>query len=422
MEDEVKVTVLRYPDRENLVMAYTCPLSGKRKTKSAGTANEGDAWKEAAAWEAELRSGGAAAPSKVTWQQFRERYFAEHVASLAPKTAESARGAFAHIERQLNPDRLAKLNASALSTLQSKLRGTGIEETTIASVLLTVRAALGWAVSVGMLREVPKVVMPKRAKGKAMKGGPLLGEQFDVLLMAVPKIRPHDAPAWVYFLRGVLLSGLRLQEAVGLSWDASAPFSIDLSGKRPRFRIKGEAQKSGKDELLPMVPEAAAFFLDTPPEQRHGRVFRLDATGTGVPLDHHHVGKVVSDMGRRARVIVDPTEGKTATLHDLRRTFASKWARRVAPAVLQRLMRHASIATTMGYYVDLDVDEMADELWADHPAGESRGESNSLGNIGPFPAGNEGSPKVTTDYLALPYISEGDGARTRNHRIDSPVL
>ena len=70
----------------------------------------------------------------------------------------------------------------------------------------------------------------------------------------------------------------------------------------------------------------------------------------------------------------------------------------------------------------MDVDEMADELWANHPAGESRGESKSLGNIGPFPAGNEGSPKVTTDYRALPYISEGDGARTRNHRIDSPVL
>ena len=68
-------------------------------------------------------------------------------------------------------------------------------------------------------------------------------------------------------------------------------------------------------------------------------------------------------------------EGKTASAHDLRRTFASRWAKRVAPAILQKLMRHASIQTTMGYYVDLDVDEMADELWAN--------QSRTVGNVPP---------------------------------------
>ena len=38
------------------------------------------------------------------------------------------------------------------------------------------------------------------------------------------------------------------------------------------------------------------------------------------------------------------------------------------PAVLRKLMRHANVQTTMQYYVDLDVDEMADDLWAKHPA------------------------------------------------------
>lgn len=32
--------------------------------------------------------------------------------------------------------------------------------------------------------------------------------------------------------------------------------------------------------------------------------------------------------------------------------------------MLQRLMRHAHIQTTMQYYVDLDVDDIADEVWA----------------------------------------------------------
>ena len=31
-------------------------------------------------------------------------------------------------------------------------------------------------------------------------------------------------------------------------------------------------------------------------------------------------------------------------------------------------MRHANVQTTMQFYVDLDVDDMADDLWARHPA------------------------------------------------------
>ena len=37
------------------------------------------------------------------------------------------------------------------------------------------------------------------------------------------------------------------------------------------------------------------------------------------------------------------------------------------PMVLQKLMRHDSIETTLRYYVDLDADEMAEELWKTMP-------------------------------------------------------
>ena len=49
-----------------------------------------------------------------------------------------------------------------------------------------------------------------------------------------------------------------------------APFAVDLSGRRPRFRIKGEAQKSGQDELLPMTPDFAEFLLQTPESRAAG--------------------------------------------------------------------------------------------------------------------------------------------------------
>jgi hypothetical protein len=61
--------------------------------------------------------------------------------------------------------------------------------------------------------------------------------------------------------------------------------------------------------------------------------------------------------------------------HDFRRSFGTRWARRVMPAVLQRLMRHESIETTMTYYVDLDADELAEELWKAHQGADSRVET-----------------------------------------------
>jgi integrase len=404
MSDEIRVTVIRYPDRANLVLAYTDPVSGKRQTKSAGTSKEKDAWKKAAAWEEELRAGPLCPPSKVTWESFRQRYEEEHLATLAPETRQKAGYALDRVERYLNPDRLVKLTAGALSTFQAKLRDTGAKDTTIAAVLRHVKAALSWGVSVGMLAKVPKIVMPKKAKGRKMKGGALVAEQFERMLAAVPKVRAHDAPEWTRYLRGLWLSGLRLEESVALSWDADTPFAIDLSGKRPRFKIKGEAQKSGQDELLPMTPDFAELILRTPESERRGRVFRLNHARRGSPLDGMAVGKLVTKIGKKAGVVVATVEKrksvdgklvtttvkKFASAHDLRRSFGTRWAQRVRTPVLQRLMRHASIETTLGYYVDLNVDEMADDLWANHPAGENGGNKpapgNRIGNIRPVDA------------------------------------
>jgi integrase len=404
MSEEIRVSVLRYPDRPNLVLAYTDPVSGKRKTKSAGTSNVKEAWKRAAEWEEELRAGPLCPPSKVTWSGFRERYEAEHLSTLSLRTQQGTRYALDRVERYLNPDRLCKLTAGALSTFQTKLRDTGAKDTTVAAVLRHVKAALGWAVSVGMLAKPVKVNMPKRSKGRKMKGGALVLESFERLLAAVPKVRPHDAPEWVRYLNGLWLSGLRLEESIALSWDPDAPFAIDLSSRHPRFKIKGEAQKSGKDQLLPLVPDFAEFILKTPEAERRGRVFRLNYARGGTPLPATAVGKLVTRMGKKAGVVVGTAEKqkrddktgklvavtvkKFASCHDLRRSFGTRWARKVMPAVLQRLMRHSAIETTMGYYVDLDVDAMGDDLWANHTAtaGANPGAINSSVNIRPVDA------------------------------------
>ena len=81
------------------------------------------------------------------------------------------------------------------------------------------------------------------------------------------------------------------------------------------------------------------------------------------------------------------------------------------PAVLQRLMRHAEIATTMKYYVTMDADEVADEVWGRDwdsatllatiaaRAGPKRRRGSRRGNVG--------NPLRPTTYA-----SGGHGTRT----------
>ena len=269
-----------------------------------------------------------------------------------------------HLERLINPRNLTVLTSTILSKFQAKMRQEGMRETTIATHLRHLRAALSWAVSMELLPKVPDFHMPKRAKGRTlMRGRPITTEEFERMLGVVPKVRPNDAATWVHYLKGLWLSGLRLEESTVLSWDEDAPITVDLSGRRPRLRIYAEAEKGHQDRLLPMTPDFAQFLLQTPRAARTGPVFRPVGHYTHEQMTPPRIGRIISEIGKRAGVVVKKSEGKYASAHDLRRSFGTRWAPRVKPATLQLLMRHRSIETTLKYYVAQDADEIADELW-----------------------------------------------------------
>ena len=83
------------------------------------------------------------------------------------------------------------------------------------------------------------------------------------------------------------------------------------------------------------------------------------------------VGRTISAIGRKANAVVDKSRNQYATAHDLRRSFGTRWSKKVAPAVLKNLMRHRSIETTMAFYVSLDSDDMAADLWQAHAADQT---------------------------------------------------
>lgn len=373
MDDEIRVHVVKYPDRPNLVMRYRDPYTGKQVQRSTGTTKHREAERKAAKWEAELREGRYQKRSKMSWDEFRIYYRENALASVANTSASSYETTLNVFESAGKPQRLEDVTTERVLALVRELRKRGRSESTVAHHLRHLKATLRWAHRQGLLSVVPTFEMPKRVKGaKVMRGRAITTEEFERMLAAVPKVVENAAaPSWRFYLQGLWESGLRLSESITLRWDeAPEVIVVDLSRRRPMFRIPAEAEKGKKDRLLPMSPEFATMLLNVPESERRGRVFKLlDVDGSTMPTNRTAVGKTVSAIGEAAGVVVDERrktgeiERKFASSHDLRRAFGQRWAMRVMPTILRELMRHASITTTMAYYVGENAEATADVLW-----------------------------------------------------------
>jgi integrase len=383
---QIKVQVVAYPDRKNLMMRYWYPQTGRQVARSTGTTKRREAERIAAKWEAELQEGRYQSPSKITWEEFRERYEHEVLSARAAQTERKTQGVLNSVEEIPRPVRLRDLTSARLSYYQSRLRSMGRAEDTIAGHLAHLQPALRWACRIGMLLKAPTVEKPPRAKGaESMKGRPITTEEFERLLgKASIVVGDKAAPSWCHYLQGLWLSGLRLGESLELSWDDPSKLQVDLLGNYPMLRIPAELEKGNKDRLLPIVPDFAEFLLSTPGGERTGFVFNPTGRDGTERLGKDRVMHMAGAIGKAANIKV-ATNSKTgkvkyASAHDLRRSFGFRWAVRVMPPVLKELMRHASIDTTMRFYVGRNAEAMAKLLWAEHRPGTV---GNILGNSGP---------------------------------------
>ena len=390
MSDGIHVHVIDR-GRKNLYLRFVDPLDGKAFERSSGTSRRRDAERLAAKWEAELREGRSRPAGRITWSEFRQRYEDEHLTSLSAQTDRSVCGTFNVAENHLpilRSGRLATLDEARISTLQKSLRTDGLSEATIAKHMRHLRAALNWAKRQGLIERVPHIEKPRRAKRSdkqtPMKGRSLLGEEFERMILAVPHVVLNQArgkldedkwkPAerrrvesWRCLLNGLWWSGLRLGEALDLWWDRDDRLRVDYSidPRFPMLQIPSELEKGNKDRLMPIAPEFDEFLRSTPVDDRRGRIFRPHTRrGEDRQLTSLHVGKVISDIGCKANVRVSERgKVKFASAQDLRRSFGWRWASRVMPPVLQQLMRHESIETTLRYYVGRDAARTSALLW-----------------------------------------------------------
>jgi integrase len=330
-----RVRVVDY-GRDALMLRAVNRDTGKVKSRKAGSGKRKDAQREAGLWEAELNTEGLIESPK--WSEAAVA-FESYLASRRPGTRARFRTALAAFSRVIGDPRMAALTEAMLAEFVRVYSATVAPATTV-TTLRHLRVFVRWAVRQRMSPRVIHFEMPRM--GPKAKGRPLTLEEVERGLAKAEAVRPKDAASWRFLILGLWAGGLRIGEAVNLSWDAEAPARVEATGEG-RFQIvlEAEAQKGNKKTVSPAAPEFAEMLQGVPQAERRGRVFKL-ATRR---IDN--ASQTVAQIFKAA--------GVQGTAHDLRRAFATRWAPHLSAQHLQIAMRHGSIVTTLGYYAQGDL-------------------------------------------------------------------
>jgi integrase len=119
-----------------------------------------------------------------------------------------------------------------------------------------------------------------------------------------------------------------------------------ISADRTRIVLPAAFVKADEDQWVPLDPKLWDVLAALPRQGK--RVFRFTdlrvRDGQSVTADA--IGHRIVDLAKLA--------GVKLSMRALRRGFGCRYAGKVPAQVLQRLMRHSNISTTMSYYANVD--------------------------------------------------------------------
>ena len=310
------------------------------------------------------------APSgEALWATVKARFKAEVLAGLKPSGRGKWRSATNRLEAFADPRLLSELDADLLSRFGAHLRAGKLATPTIRGYLAEIHRTVAWAATIWPGYRAPPIRRTKAYVSQQEKRRPVTTEEFDRMLDSTAGVVGEEyADSWQHTLRGFWLSGLRLNDVHVLRWDSGLLAVQDIDTDCPRLYVAAGADKSGREETLPMwhFPDLVEFLRAC--DSRRGFVFRPMAPKGRASYDT--LSRRISAIGEAARIVVplgttfDPETGeliertKFASAHQLRASWATRWAPKVPRELLRRWMRHRSYQTTDQYYVDVDVENL----------------------------------------------------------------
>ena len=390
-------------------------------------------------------------PRDITLSAFIE-YDLEAVAlDLKRDSREGIRHAGMHATKALGEDvLLVKVNQASVGRIKRYV----IEErkcapATLAKTPRTLKAMFNRAIEYGFLHENPfaRVRMP-RTQSRPKR---VFSSSEVAAMLAV-----SSELWWKAFLGLAVSSGLRKSELLNLLWQ-DIDFdrgTVRVAAKRPgtflvpergEFRILEWTAKSYTERTVPLPSETIDLLTALQGESDGSayvflsldRLEKIDAELTGNGLGANY--ELMNNLAKRFRTIQREARKRlaeerevelkelpwpTGSLHDLRRTYGTHMARVVPIHVLKEYMGHSKIDTTQTFYLAADTRDadVARETLSDFLTPGETEQSRRTSDAPPESEPEDADDKNDKALQVQGLGSEADGTRTRNHRIDSPVL
>lgn len=279
--------------------------------------------------------------------------------------------------------RLADIDADAVNTHLQSLVDAGKAARTVNAVRSHVVGFLNWCRDDGRVasHDLNGKTVPKRDEAKDCRRNrrAFTDAELDRLLRAAKERdaaladRGYAGRYTVYLTAA--RTGLRRSELAKLRWQ-----DIDLDGRS--LRVRAEASKAGREDIIPLHADVAAVLADMKPDNAAGSdaVFRTMPTIRTLYLDLADAGvqavqrvKRTTDADGTVRKVnritpVPDAGGRILDFHSFRTTLGTALAKAgVAPLHHKRIMRHSSLRTTDRHYTDLrlaDLNHAMDKLAA----------------------------------------------------------
>lgn len=261
-----------------------------------------------------------------------------------------------------------KFSSADAEWLRGKLNNGQRGASIVARYMKDLRRFMRWLKENHVIRRVPKITIPKvaaRSRGRPLKDPEVAAMRSAIEAMFLAASKRQE---WLRFFDTMLESGLRIGEAFDLRWgESDAATGVVVRDGIPCFVTPESADKAGIRRVWPMTPkcwEAIAGGRD--PNRSSGKVFRLFGRRNGAgEITLKTAEEVIAAAGEIKGIVVRVSPERTATAHELRRTFCSRVVRMSGLTTVEQmaLMRHRSLQTTQAYYLDADASGLGSKLW-----------------------------------------------------------
>ena len=197
---------------------------------------------------------------------------------------------------------------------------------------------------------------------------------------------------WRAFLATVYTAGLRLNEAMNLTWD-------DIEFEASRLHVTRKAKGkwvqgwTPKDHCMTVIPlpettmKLLAALRSVAPEKcpyvflDHGRWrYFQEQVSAGAWRDGQ---ELANNVLRRFKTMCRRAKVGPFTVHDLRRSCITNWANGLPVHVVRELAGHSDISTTQQFYLSVQASDLSRA---------SEAQQTALGEI---PAADLTDPKLT---------------------------